>query len=127
VGSAEGQCLKQTSHWRVLSSRDITPCSPLSQLTFRRQTASLLRASYWFLTWVTLQLWRGRWHVPSKRRLTFNGQHAVTSQKKNARTSNLTTFEMLTTWKETLPKKCLQSFLPWWLRRVGLGLLDAGN
>jgi hypothetical protein len=31
----------------------------------------LLYASYWFLVWRTLQPWRWRLHVPTKRRLTF--------------------------------------------------------
>jgi hypothetical protein len=48
--------------------RDITPsaCHLLSR---------------WFLAWLILRPWRWRQHVPSKRRLTFNGLHGVISQK----------------------------------------------
>jgi hypothetical protein len=41
----------------------------------------LLPASLWFLTWLILRSWSWRWHVPPKRRLTFNGLHGVISQK----------------------------------------------
>jgi hypothetical protein len=41
----------------------------------------LLRASRSFLAWIILLPWRERWHVPPKRRLTFNGLHGVMSQK----------------------------------------------
>jgi hypothetical protein len=33
----------------------------------------LLPASWWFLPWLILRLWRWRRHVPPKRQLTFNG------------------------------------------------------
>jgi hypothetical protein len=34
-----------------------------------------------FLTCIILRTWRWRWHVPPKHRLTFNGLHALLSQK----------------------------------------------
>jgi hypothetical protein len=34
-----------------------------------------------FLVWLILRLWRWRWSVPPKRRLSFNGLHEVISQK----------------------------------------------
>jgi hypothetical protein len=40
----------------------------------------LLPASWWFLAWLILQPWRRKWHLPPKRRLTFNGLHGVISQ-----------------------------------------------
>jgi hypothetical protein len=46
---------------------------------------SLLPASCWFFTWLTLRLWRCRRHVPSKRWLIFSGLH-------NHRCDNLRTF-----------------------------------
>jgi hypothetical protein len=37
----------------------------------------LLPSSCWFVAWFTFRFWRWIWHVPSKRRLTFNGLHGV--------------------------------------------------
>jgi hypothetical protein len=38
-------------------------------------------ASCWCLSWLTLQPWRWRRHVPPKRRLTSKGLHGVISKK----------------------------------------------
>jgi hypothetical protein len=38
-------------------------------------------SSCWFLTWLALQPWRWRWHVPVKHLLTFTGLHSIISQK----------------------------------------------
>jgi hypothetical protein len=35
----------------------------------------------WFLSWLNIQSWRWRRHVPPKRRFTFNGLYGVISQK----------------------------------------------
>jgi hypothetical protein len=75
--------------------RDITLCSQLKvnrrcggtrQLNVKGRRISqarkyLLPASSWFLAWLYLRPWRLKWHVPPKRRLTFNGLHGVISQK----------------------------------------------
>jgi hypothetical protein len=36
--------------------------------------------SRWFLAWLILRPWRWRWHVPSKRLLTFNRLHGFLSK-----------------------------------------------
>jgi hypothetical protein len=71
----------------------ITPCSELevnrrfgrSRLHFQNRRISqakmsLAAFSCWFACLI-LRPWRWRWHVPPKRRLTFNGLHGVISQK----------------------------------------------
>jgi hypothetical protein len=41
----------------------------------------LLPASRWLLAWLTLRLWRWRWHITLKCQSTFRGIHGVISQR----------------------------------------------
>jgi hypothetical protein len=50
---------------------DITPCSLLKARLF------LLPVSFWCLSWLTLQHWRWRRHVPPKRQFIFIGLQGV--------------------------------------------------
>jgi hypothetical protein len=71
---------------------DITTCSPLKvnrrlggtsrlHLQSRKISSSACNLfSRWFLAWLILWTWRGRRHIPLKRRLTFNGLHGVISR-----------------------------------------------
>jgi hypothetical protein len=66
---------------------DVTPCSPLSQPTFRRNisppSSGSNNKSSKIPAWSRLILrhWKWRRHVPPKRQLTFNGLHGVIFQK----------------------------------------------
>jgi hypothetical protein len=43
----------------------------------------LLHASFWFLLWLVLRSWSWRWHVPTKRLLSFNEVHSVHRRRWN--------------------------------------------
>jgi hypothetical protein len=78
---------------------DITPCSSLKvnrcfggtcrlhlqdriisqERDNNKASRKKISASCWSLARLILRFWRRRWHVPPKRRLTFNGLHAFTS------------------------------------------------
>jgi hypothetical protein len=69
---------------------DITPCSPLQvnrrfgrkfRLNFSEPCSARHALHACFLLCVFFQPWRWRWHVPPKRRFTFNGLQGVISQK----------------------------------------------
>jgi hypothetical protein len=40
----------------------------------------LLPSLWWLFSWLILRCWKWRWHVPSKRRLTFNGLHGISQE-----------------------------------------------
>jgi hypothetical protein len=50
-------------------------------LTFEVEAGSKWSVACWFLTCLTLQPWRRRWHVTLKHQLTFNGLHSIVYQK----------------------------------------------
>jgi hypothetical protein len=74
---------------RISSFWDISPCSwkstdvsgNMSPSSWGSQNNRSKKPTRWLLIWLTLRPWIWRWHVPPKRRLTFNGLHGVISQQ----------------------------------------------
>jgi hypothetical protein len=62
---------------------DITSCSPLkvNQHFGGKCRLHIQVLKRKFLAWLILRPWIWRWHLPPKRRLTFNGLYCVTPQK----------------------------------------------
>jgi hypothetical protein len=72
--STDGVTDRATTSWRFSLLWDVMPCS-------RIQLHRLFRRLCCIIAWITLSLWKWRWHVPSKRLLTFNALRVVISKK----------------------------------------------